>query len=54
MYNSIGLEIKGLIRIEYTCSKGINYLDRIEVAGSSPVGILDETLASQGFFTFYM
>ncbi|MFP7319689.1 hypothetical protein [Bacillus spizizenii] len=40
MYNSIGLEVIGLVRIEYTCSKGINYLDRGEVASSSPVGII--------------
>ncbi|MGN7043445.1 hypothetical protein, partial [Bacillus safensis] len=31
---------------------GERYLDRVEVAGSSPVGIIVETLARQGFFCF--
>ncbi|CAI8760707.1 hypothetical protein EMIT0133MI5_10671 [Bacillus velezensis] len=31
---------------------GERYLDRVEVAGSSPVGIIAKTLATQGFFNF--
>ena len=40
----------GLLKIiQNTCL----VLDRVEVAGSSPVGIIAETLAQQGFFIFY-
>ena len=46
-FSSESLERKPLF-----LSEGNRYLDRGEVAGSSPVGIITKTLAQQGFFTY--
>ncbi|MCY8273147.1 hypothetical protein, partial [Bacillus sonorensis] len=56
MYNSIALEIKGMVRIEHTCSEDVNYTGSVEVSGSSPLCSISETLGYQGFlflFSFY-
>ncbi|KAA6450324.1 hypothetical protein [Bacillus swezeyi] len=51
MYNSIALEIKGMVRIEHTCSEDVNYTGSVEVSGSSPLCSIPESLdVSRGFF----
>jgi len=44
MYNSIALEIKGMVRIEHTCSEDVNYTGSVEVSGSSPLCSIFKTL----------